>query len=89
MSDSSIKSAKKKGRKKARQEAEKLRMRELRKAQAKASSDASTQVGGGYAGDGTGAFVSTLAARIDTRALTHVHVCTQTLETQSYSTLTA
>ena len=42
MSDSSIKSAKKKGRKKARQEAEKLRMRELRKAQAKAASDAST-----------------------------------------------
>ena len=54
-----------------------------------AAATATSQVGGGYAGDGTGAFVSTLAARIDTRALTHVHVCTQTLETQSYSTLTA
>ena len=54
-----------------------------------AAATATSQVGRGYAKDGTGAFVSTLAARIDTRALTHVHVCTQTLETQSYSTLTA
>ena len=54
-----------------------------------AGATATSQVGRGYAGDGTGAFVSTLAPRINTHALTHAHVCTQTLETQSYSTLTA
>ena len=51
-----------------------------------AAATATSQVGRGYAKDGDGVFVSTLAACINTHALTHVHVCTQTLETQSYST---
>ena len=54
-----------------------------------AAATATSQVGRGYAKDGDGVFVSTLAAYINTHALTHVHVCTQTLETQSYSPLTA
>ena len=54
-----------------------------------AAATATSQVGRGYAGGGTGAFVSTLAARINTHALRHAHVCVQTLETQSYSTPTA